>query len=140
MLLKSAQDLTLSLFPKYVLGNFSKRTLIKAALKDNVKFEEYKYNNSLWLECVWTILPCVVLILIAIPSFCLLSSMDEVIDPVITLNEKIEINGAETILFLTWGRQNGDKKNPEIYPDFLTMQSMLNKGKRKRCMSTCFSP
>ena len=85
MLLKSAQDLTLSLFPKYVLGNFSKRTLIKAALKDNVKFEEYKYNNSLWLECVWTILPCVVLILIAIPSFCLLYSMDEVIDPVITL-------------------------------------------------------
>jgi len=37
------------------------------------------------LEIVWTIIPCIILILIVIPSFALLYSMDEVIDPVITL-------------------------------------------------------
>jgi len=37
------------------------------------------------LEIVWTILPSVVLLFIAVPSFALLYSMDEVIDPSVTL-------------------------------------------------------
>lgn len=37
------------------------------------------------LEIVWTIIPSVILMFIAIPSFTLLYAMDEVIDPAITL-------------------------------------------------------
>jgi len=44
-----------------------------------------KFTHSSLLEIVWTILPAFVLLLIAIPSFSLLYSLDEVIDPAITL-------------------------------------------------------
>lgn len=37
------------------------------------------------LELVWTLTPALILLLIAVPSFSLLYSMDEVIDPVITI-------------------------------------------------------
>jgi len=41
-------------------------------------------HNTL-LEIIWTIIPAVILMVIAIPSFGLLYSMDEIIDPAITL-------------------------------------------------------
>jgi cytochrome c oxidase subunit 2 len=44
-----------------------------------------KWAHSTILEIVWTLLPAVILMIIAIPSFALLFSMDEVIDPAITL-------------------------------------------------------
>jgi cytochrome c oxidase subunit 2 len=44
-----------------------------------------KFTHSTPLEVVWTIVPAIVLLFIAIPSFALLYSMDELIDPTITL-------------------------------------------------------
>ena len=44
-----------------------------------------KFTHSTPLEIVWTIVPAIVLLLIAVPSFALLYSMDELIDPTITL-------------------------------------------------------
>jgi cytochrome c oxidase subunit 2 len=44
-----------------------------------------QFNHSSILEIIWTIIPALILILIAIPSFALLYSLDEVIDPEITL-------------------------------------------------------
>jgi len=44
-----------------------------------------KFTHSSLLEIVWTILPALVLLIIAIPSFTLLYSLDELIDPVVTL-------------------------------------------------------
>jgi cytochrome c oxidase subunit 2 len=44
-----------------------------------------KFTHSSVLEIVWTILPAVVLLLIAIPSFSLLYSLDELVDPAITI-------------------------------------------------------
>jgi cytochrome c oxidase subunit 2 len=44
-----------------------------------------KFTHSSLLEIIWTIIPAVVLLLIAIPSFTLLYSLDELIDPVVTL-------------------------------------------------------
>ena len=43
------------------------------------------FTHCSLLEIVWTILPAVVLLLIAIPSFALLYSLDELIDPSVTL-------------------------------------------------------
>lgn len=37
------------------------------------------------LEIVWTIIPAIILIFIAVPSFSLLYSMDEIVDPLLTI-------------------------------------------------------
>ena len=42
------------------------------------------YHNAP-LEIIWTIIPTVILILIAVPSFVLLYSMDEIYDPKLTI-------------------------------------------------------
>lgn len=44
-----------------------------------------KVNHHHTLEIIWTIIPSLILILIAIPSFSLLYSMDEIINPAITI-------------------------------------------------------
>jgi cytochrome c oxidase subunit 2 len=44
-----------------------------------------KFTHSSALEIIWTIIPAIILIIISIPSFGLLDSLDEVIDPTITL-------------------------------------------------------
>ncbi|MDQ5928798.1 MAG: cytochrome c oxidase subunit 2, partial [Bacteroidota bacterium] len=59
----------------YVIINFNEHTNPIAQ----------KFTHSSALEIVWTILPAVVLLLIAVPSFALLYSLDELIDPAVTL-------------------------------------------------------
>lgn len=44
-----------------------------------------KFTHSTILEVVWTIVPALILLVIAIPSFALLYSLDEMIDPRMTL-------------------------------------------------------
>lgn len=44
-----------------------------------------KFNHSSILEIIWTLIPAAVLVLIAVPSFALLYSLDELIDPALTL-------------------------------------------------------
>lgn len=44
-----------------------------------------KWSHSTSLEIVWTLVPAIILMVIAVPSFALLFSMDEIIDPAITL-------------------------------------------------------
>jgi cytochrome c oxidase subunit 2 len=52
--------------------------------QESNKFSD-SFTHSTILEIVWTIIPAVVLVIIAVPSFALLYSMDEIIDPSITL-------------------------------------------------------
>lgn len=51
----------------------------------NIFFNLNKINHNHTLEVIWTIMPSIILILIAIPSFTLLYSMDEIIDPSVTI-------------------------------------------------------
>jgi len=44
-----------------------------------------KITHGTFLEIVWTLIPCWILMLIAFPSFSLLYSMDEYVQPSITL-------------------------------------------------------
>jgi cytochrome c oxidase subunit 2 len=44
---------------------------------------EFSHNSA--LEIIWTILPAIILLFIAIPSFTLLYSLDELIDPQLTV-------------------------------------------------------
>jgi cytochrome c oxidase subunit 2 len=59
----------------YVLINFNNK----------VNTKPIKFNHSSILEIIWTIIPAVILIFIAIPSFALLYSIDELIEPEVTL-------------------------------------------------------
>lgn len=49
-------------------------------------------------------------------------------DAAVQLSGLIEQAGAETRLFLTWGRHKGDAQNPDRYPDYSTMQDHLTEG------------
>lgn len=44
-----------------------------------------KINHGTLIEIVWTVVPALVLVIVAIPSFTLLYSMDEIIDPMLTI-------------------------------------------------------
>ena len=52
---------------------------------EDVNLEVDNFTHSTTLEIVWTIVPALILMVIAVPSFALLYSMDEMIDPAITL-------------------------------------------------------
>lgn len=53
--------------------------------KDNDTYKTYRLVHASTLEMVWTLVPAIVLIIIAIPSFTLLYSMDEIMDPLFTV-------------------------------------------------------
>jgi hypothetical protein len=53
------------------------------------------------------------------------------LDGAIGLNNAIRQAGAQTMFFMTWGRENGDRQKPEIFPDFLTMQKHLTRGYKR---------
>ncbi len=54
----------------------------------------------------------------------LLASRQAVAD----LDARVAAIGAQTALMMTWGRRDGDNRNPQLYPDYLTMQSRLAAG------------
>ena len=37
----------------------------------------------------------------------------------------------QTCLFMTWGRRDGDKRNTQIYPDFITMHGKISSSYKK---------
>jgi len=50
----------------------------------SIKYAQ-RFTHSSVLEFIWTLLPAVLLLFIAVPSFSLLYSLDEVVDPFLTL-------------------------------------------------------
>ena len=48
-------------------------------------YTSIKFTHASTLEVIWTIIPAIILIIIAIPSFSLLYSMDEIIEPIFTI-------------------------------------------------------
>lgn len=45
-----------------------------------------------------------------------------------TLDSHAAAAGAETVFMMTWGRRDGDPMNPEIFPDYPSMQALLAEG------------
>jgi Cytochrome C oxidase subunit II, transmembrane domain len=52
------------------------------------------------IEIIWTIFPSIILMFIAIPSFALLYSMDEVVDPAITIKVIGFLSGGQKLYIL----------------------------------------
>lgn len=50
----------------------------------NIKRRVANFTHSTMLEVVWTIVPALILMVIAVPSFSLLYAMDEMVDPSVT--------------------------------------------------------
>lgn len=51
------------------------------------KHRQYRVTHNLQLEVIWTLIPTLILIIIAVPSFALLYSTDELLD--VSLNIKV---------------------------------------------------
>ena len=69
-----------------------KQNLIKLTLKENTisNFKErvwfpYLFSHNTEIEIIWTIIPAIILIIIAIPSFSLLFAMDQIWEPEFTI-------------------------------------------------------
>jgi len=52
---------------------------------ENNKDDVDNFTHATTVEIVWTIVPAIILMVIAVPSFALLYSMDEMLDPAVTL-------------------------------------------------------
>eukprot|EP01119_Soliformovum_irregulare_P005724 TRINITY_DN17475_c0_g1_i1.p1 TRINITY_DN17475_c0_g1~~TRINITY_DN17475_c0_g1_i1.p1 ORF type:complete len:262 (-),score=-58.93 TRINITY_DN17475_c0_g1_i1:49-834(-) len=74
---------------RQILVEFNYRWDFPKTEKDIKERNNYLLLNNIahgtWLEIIWTLTPSIILMLIAIPSFALLYSIDELIDPAITL-------------------------------------------------------
>jgi cytochrome c oxidase subunit 2 len=83
--------------------------LIIFRYNDQVNPTPQVFTHSSMLEIIWTLVPAFILVLIAVPSFTLLYSLDENIDPSITL----KVIGHQWY----WSYEYSDKHN---YPFFET--------------------
>lgn len=57
----------------------------KEPLYLSIMYKTYRINHGTTVEIIWTIIPAIILVLIAVPSFALLYAMDEIIDPILTI-------------------------------------------------------
>lgn len=53
---------------------------------DNINTIRFSFQHHTFLEQIWTIIPAVILLMIATPSFALLYAMDELRDPKLTIH------------------------------------------------------
>lgn len=49
-------------------------------------------------------------------------------DAAVELAQAVRDAGSEPVFFQTWGRRVGDGQNPDIYPDYATMQDRITAG------------
>jgi cytochrome c oxidase subunit 2 len=71
----------ISIFVTWILS----RIIYFFSIRNNEIHVPLRFTHHTTLEVVWTIIPSLILILIAVPSFALLYAMDEVINPSITI-------------------------------------------------------
>ncbi len=73
----------------YIILSFSMLPQSVNTILENAGFKKeepsLKFSHSSPLEIVWTLIPAIILVFIAIPSFNLLYSLDELIEPEVTL-------------------------------------------------------
>lgn len=70
-------------FFSYERNSTVNRYLLSESTKN--RFNWLRLNHGTTIEIIWTVVPSIILILIAIPSFALLYATDEIIDPAVTV-------------------------------------------------------
>ena len=99
----------------YLIKNFSIDWNFAESFSQINNRNLYKYSYNIihwtWLEIIWTLIPSFILMLIALPSFMLLYSIDEVISPMVT----IKVTGYQWY----WNYEYGDYNKKINYDSFL---------------------
>lgn len=86
----------------------------------NKNYYKYLVEGTV-IEIVWTVIPAIILIFIAIPSLKLLYEMDEIIDPSLT----IKVIGHQWY----WSYEYSDIEGDSIeFDSYMTVSSDLNRG------------
>lgn len=57
----------------------------RISFEDSENIHSRSVTHGTFIEIIWTVIPSLILVVIALPSFALLYSIDEVIDPTITI-------------------------------------------------------
>lgn len=79
------------------------------------------------IEIIWTVIPCLILLVISIPSFSLLYSLDEVIEPAIT----IKITGLQWYWNYEYSDYISEKNEIINYDSYLILEEDLLIGQLK---------
>lgn len=83
-----------------------------------------KFTHGTMLEIVWTITPALILLIIALPSFALLYSMDEVIDPLMTL----KVIGHQWYWSYEYSDNNIDGNETVNFESYMIQEDELDMG------------
>lgn len=83
-----------------------------------------KVVHGTMLEIVWTVTPSIILMLIAVPSFALLYSLEEVIDPAITL----KAIGRQWYWSYEYSDYNTDSDEPIAFDSYMLPDDELEPG------------
>lgn len=102
----------------YYLWSFPQRESILSFQKNYLLLNSLHHGTV--IELIWTLIPSFILLFIAVPSFCLLYSMDEVIDPRITL----KVIGHQWY----WTYEYGDYLKPFSFDSYMIPESELQEG------------
>jgi len=86
-----------------------------------------KITHGTFLEIVWTLIPCWILMLIAFPSFSLLYSMDEYVQPSITL----KVIGHQWYWSYEYSDYNVDDNTPLMFDSYLLPTEDLEMGQMR---------
>jgi cytochrome c oxidase subunit 2 len=89
-----------------------------------VVLKNLKIVHGTWLEIIWTLLPSLILVLIAIPSFALLYSMDEIINPSLTL----KVIGYQWYWAYEYSDYNTRTRNSIAFDSYMIDENDLKKG------------
>ena len=77
------------------------------------------------IEIIWTTIPALILLSVAVPSFALLYSMDEVIDPIITL----KVIGSQWYWSYEYSDNLEFSDEPLIFDSYMVQEDDLDMGK-----------
>ena len=69
----------------FFVGIILVRTLHLFQYQDNYVSGDRLVVHGTAIEVIWTVVPSLILVVVALPSFALLYSMDEIIDPALTI-------------------------------------------------------
>lgn len=89
-----------------------------------VIFKNLKIVHGTWLEIIWTLVPSLILVFIAIPSFALLYSMDEIINPSLTL----KVIGYQWYWAYEYSDYNTKTRNSIAFDSYMIDENDLRKG------------
>lgn len=84
-------------------------------------------NYGTIIEIVWTIVPAIILLFVAIPSFTLLYSMDEILDPMLTL-KVIGHQWFWSYEYSDYTTLSLDSDSSFIYDSYMVLEEDLNIG------------